>query len=197
MFLSRLTLTDGTIAKNWVANAYRVHQRLTKACDNRGRILFRIEESPARPITLLVQTEVEPEWEAAFHDLDIFGRAPEIREFELKLSLGTRYAFRLLANPTVCRDGRRLGVFKEPKQRDWLVRKMEGAGARVLDAAVCDLGFVRSHKGTGQTGQTHLAIRFDGILQCDDPARLSEGVRAGIGAAKGYGFGLLSLAHAR
>jgi CRISPR system Cascade subunit CasE len=43
---------------------------------------------------------------------------------------------------------------------------------------------------------THHAVRFDGLLVVTDPERLRHALRAGIGSAKGFGFGLLSLARA-
>lgn len=41
-----------------------------------------------------------------------------------------------------------------------------------------------------------LAVRFDGLLEVTDPGKFLETLRAGIGSAKGFGFGLLSLAPA-
>ena len=37
-------------------------------------------------------------------------------------------------------------------------------------------------------------VRFDGVLQVTDVGALVEAVRGGIGPAKAFGFGLLSLA---
>lgn len=41
------------------------------------------------------------------------------------------------------------------------------------------------------------AVRFDGHLVVTDPVAFAEAVTAGIGRAKAYGCGLLSLAAAR
>lgn len=41
---------------------------------------------------------------------------------------------------------------------------------------------------------THLGVQFDGLLQVVDPARLLETIRDGVGSAKGFGYGLLSVA---
>jgi CRISPR system Cascade subunit CasE len=49
---------------------------------------------------------------------------------------------------------------------------------------------------SAQGGQTHVPVLFEGVLRVNDPAKLIEAVRNGIGSAKGYGFGLLSLAPA-
>lgn len=40
----------------------------------------------------------------------------------------------------------------------------------------------------------HFGVRFDGLLCVTDPETLVEAVRQGIGPAKAFGFGLLSLA---
>ena len=40
------------------------------------------------------------------------------------------------------------------------------------------------------------SVRFEGLLEVTDPERFLQTVREGIGAAKGFGFGLFSLAPA-
>ena len=40
----------------------------------------------------------------------------------------------------------------------------------------------------------HLAVRFEGVLQVVDPVAFQQTLRRGIGSAKGFGFGLLSIA---
>ena len=54
------------------------------------------------------------------------------------------------------------------------------------------------HFGTknGHTDGRFFAMRFDGLLGVTDPVQFLEALRAGIGSAKGFGFGLLSLAPA-
>ena len=42
----------------------------------------------------------------------------------------------------------------------------------------------------------HFGVRFDGTLQVTDARALARAVRDGIGPAKAFGFGLLSLAPA-
>ena len=43
---------------------------------------------------------------------------------------------------------------------------------------------------------TIASVLFDGILQVEDAVRLGEALRTGIGRAKSYGQGLLSVASA-
>lgn len=60
----------------------------------------------------------------------------------------------------------------------------------------------RSNRRTPQDPKTpkdavsHFGVRFDGTLTVTDPGALRAAVRDGIGPAKAYGFGLLSLAPA-
>ena len=48
--------------------------------------------------------------------------------------------------------------------------------------------------GRAKRDLTLFGVRFDGVLAVTDPDALTGAVRQGIGPAKGFGFGLLSLA---
>ena len=97
-------------------------------------------------------------------------------------------------------NGIRLGLVHEEDQRAWLERKGQQHGFRVLRLAVAPEGMQVGHQPVRQEQPrrlAHVAVRFEGLLQVTDPALLSEAVRAGIGSAKSFGFGLLSLAPPR
>lgn len=205
MYLSRLTLSQSVRAQQWASNSYRVHQRLMMACDGDRRLLFRIDVGAAgraeRPVTILVQSTAAPNWDVAFGEgFPVLARPPETRSYVPTPETGRRYRFRLLANPVVCRSetgrdrGRRVGLLREEEQRTWLDRKLQAAGLEIVDLTVLDLGMVKSRKGSDTPSQTHLAVRFDGIVRCVDSDLLSAACAAGIGPAKGYGFGMLTLA---
>jgi CRISPR system Cascade subunit CasE len=135
-------------------------------------------------------------------------------------------SFRLRANPTK-RLGRgaeknaskRIGLYTEDEQLAWLVRKGEQHGFRVLQAQVSRDGKIKDEKKVKRPDTNAdapsvaeedksdlpkdvyklelLSVQFDGILQVTDPNKLVAAVETGIGSAKGFGFGLLSLAPAR
>ena len=207
MFLSVLEIdSQAHIARTWLSNPYRVHQRLALAFPNTpsGRVLFRIEGEWSPP-RIIVQTEVEADWQAAFQQFAVLSSRPQQKPLEIRVSSGDILRFRLLANPTKrlsagCPgakvDGPRVGLFKEADQRGWLERKAAGAGFVPLAVEVRPLSTVVSRKNPSKdhSRQSHLAVQFDGLLQVTDPGKLCEAVQAGIGTAKGYGFGLLSLA---
>jgi CRISPR system Cascade subunit CasE len=196
MYLSRLRLDITRIATLWASNPYRVHQRLMMACDGDPRLLFRIDDT-SEGTQVLVQSHVEPNWSFAFGDFAVLRCPPEHKAFDLRLQPGRHYRFRLLANPTVKRNGNRLGLFKEDDQRAWLTRKLETAGAKLVGCVAAPRGLQRcKNSAQGEQVQTHFAVLFEGVLQAQDPEQLTKTVECGIGAAKGYGFGLLSLAPA-
>jgi len=210
MYLSRLTLNRSRAALNWLSNPYRVHQRLKMACDGDPRVLFRIEEKPEGNAQILVQSHTEPNWDMAFADLSVLLGPPEYKHFDPHLSAGHTYRFRLLANPTAIKTSekdngekkkQRLGLLREEDQRAWLERKLNTAGAELIGCTVISCGMQRSYKSKANSEsegkrQTHLAVLFEGILRVKEPGKLIAALEAGIGPAKGFGFGLLSLAPA-
>jgi CRISPR system Cascade subunit CasE len=195
LYLSRLILAENRIASLWVSNPYRVHQRLMMACEGDPRLLFRIEKNE-RQTMILAQTQHPPIWEKAFSDFDVLSIKPETKEFEPKLMTDENYHFRLLANPSIKRDGKRLGIIKEEDQLTWLTRKIGQSGAELQGCMVQPNGIMHSSRNPrkDESQQSHLAVLFDGLLQVKDPEKVAEVIANGIGSAKGYGFGLLSLA---
>ena len=207
MYLTRLSLNHTRIAIQWAANPYRVHQRLKMGCEGDPRLLFRIEET-ALGAYILAQTHHAPSWSMAFDDFMVLDGPPEMKSFELKLQAGRAYQFRLLANPSVKKTvsgedqeekKTRLGLVSEEAQLAWLRRKLEAAGAEVVSVQAASRGLTRSSKNPAKDEhtQTHLSVLFEGVLLAKEPEMLEQAVRQGIGPAKGYGFGLLSLAAAR
>jgi CRISPR system Cascade subunit CasE len=175
---------------------------------------------------IVVQSAIEPDWEYAFHNAPEFLAAkPKVQPFNPSFAPGQRLRFRLRANPTkkvgtaskVNRlagqkdPGQRLALLREEDQLAWLLAKGAAGGFRIPGAwretasgqrvpnfrvETAPEGWVRCGKDGHRDGR-FLAVRFDGLLEVDDPERFQQTVAAGIGSAKGFGFGLLSLAPAR
>ncbi len=187
--------------------AYQTHRSILKALPDplppQERVLFRREDvrpnelSPAM-LRLLVQTQLEPDWRdfAADHEHGLL-EAPKVRLYQPTFYAGQLLVFRLLANPTIKRDGRRLGLLREAEQIEWLLRKEEAGGFAVdLDSLrVTGRGFLRDNTGKGQSVSL-LAVQFDGVLSVTDEAMFGQTIQNGIGSGKGLGCGLLSVARA-
>ncbi len=122
------------------------------------------------------------------------------------LTTGDTWAFRLRANPT--HSGRkttdsertqRFGHLTAPQQLAWLTTRCAGAGFEVPvgalgqpDAAVVHREVVRfNRRGTAVTLTT---ATYEGRLTVGDPTALRRTLTHGLGPAKGYGCGLLTLA---
>ena len=195
MYLSRLLLTPSRVTNGWLSNPYRVHQRLMMACGGDPRMLFRIEWDDSAP-RILVQSQQPPDWPAAFADFHVLAQPIEVKAFDLRLFAGQTLRFCLVANPTIKRDGRRLGLLNETEQQAWLDRKLKGSGAEMAGCRVISLGLQHSRKKADDSEPVHLLVRFEGLLRVTDPEKLVSAVSAGIGPAKGFGCGLLSLARA-
>ncbi len=205
LFLSRIYLNPmSRLARRNLVSPYEMHRTVMMAFPDNfdGRILFRCE-SPVRqscPI-LYVQADYEADWEF-LRTLDGYlapstnGNCnPAQKAFSPKLRSGDQYIFRLLANPTVKRDGKRLALYREEDQLRWLERKMKASGARSLEVRSSRSELYR-FRDKEDRKVAMLGVEFNGILEVDSPDLLSQALAEGIGSGKGFGFGLLSLIRA-
>jgi len=195
MYLARLILNNSHLAVSWVSNPYRVHQRLLMAYDGDPRLLFRIDNI-GETTQIIVQSHKEPNWDSFGETFRVLTQSPEYKLYDPRLIINCHYRFRLLANPTIKRDGKRLGLLNEADQCAWLDRKLTAAGATVKDCMSKPLGIQQSSKNPHKEAaiQSHFAVLYEGVLLVNDPIRLIQAIDNGIGSAKGFGFGLLSLA---
>ena len=212
MYLSRLILNPrNRRVQREVAQPYQMHRSLMRAFpddlkEGDERVLFRLEPGRNGALTLLVQSWTLPDWSwlaeprARGYLLPVGEPNPAVKEFDLQLHKGQTLAFRLRANPTARRTfddkKRRVGLYREEEQQAWLERKGEQGGFRLVSARTSGQDDVGDRiKGNQGTHRLKLAsVQFDGLLQVTDPDLLRQTVRQGIGSAKGFGFGLLSLA---
>ena len=173
-------------------------------------------QEPDRPSSMghgraviLVQSAIEPDWDYAFHNAcHLLAARPETRVLDMTFSPDEVCCFRLRANPTAkmrvradrspARNGVRVGLYTEDEQLAWLQRKAQAGGFSVVSCHIVPEGKVLSRKGgeAPEDRMQHLAVRFDGVLRVTDPDCLLNTLRNGIGSAKAFGFGLLSLARA-
>lgn len=143
-----------------------------------------------------------------------------------RLRIGQVLRFRLRANATkrIARPidgnealiGKRVAVLREEEQLAWLMRRAaerekgtpggfellmwqmwkSGGQSRTMPClAICPEGMQVGRRQEQQL--THFAVRFDGLLRITDPDCFRATLIAGIGPAKAFGFGLLSVAPVR
>lgn len=205
LFLSRIYLNSmSRLARRDLVSPYEMHRTVMRAFPDKydGRVLFRCE-SPAQqrcPI-LYVQSDREADWDF-LNALDGYlaqladSRAnPAQKSFLPIMSAGGKYFFRLHANPSVKRDGKRLALYREEDQSRWIGRKLEAVGARVLEMHQPRGELFRFQDKEGRK-VAMLGVEFNGLLEVTSPDLLSQALADGIGSGKGFGFGLLSLIRA-
>lgn len=174
--------------------------------------LFRIDPLPGGRAMILVQSAAWPDWDYAFQNAHLLAAPPQRKSFNLNLTRGQSLRFRLVANPTRRLSKHSLEADGQPiKEKwigkrvpvrvdqlfEWLARQAEPAGFSVeKDSTIVQPGYIYVNKKKKQDGNGHRlrSVRYDGILQVTDPARLQETIIQGIGPGKAFGFGLLSLA---
>lgn len=175
-----------------------------------GRVLWRVDQT--RPHTWLYV--VSPERPDLTHLVEQAGW-PSIDTVQTRsylalldsLEKGDRWAFRLTANPT--RSARRedsdrsqrFGHVTARQQLTWLTDRVDSWGVRLPETEHGPAVVLRSRR-TWQFRRDGARVTlsmatFDGELVVDDPTRLRTALTAGIGPAKAYGCGLMTLAPVR
>jgi len=202
MYLSLLSLDRmhrGTM--RLLSNVYLLHKGIMSGFARYGdglRVLFRVEpEIDDRVVRLLVQSERSPSWEPFAE------RRPclvdvRVKEFSPVFRPGNSYRFRLRANPVVKRNGKRYGLIRDETLEEWLRKKESALGLRFRSLLALDEGYVTGHKeGNGHSQRINIkTARFEGVVSVSEPHLLLKALSGGIGPAKAFGCGLLSLGRA-
>ena len=204
MYLSQLRLNPANgAARRDLADPYQMHRTLSRvfadgADTQPGRFLWRLERPGlmGEAGALLVQSAAPGHWSVLG---EIPGYAATLHadkpvDNEKWVLAGRHYRFRLAANPTVTRDGKRLGLLKEEEQLAWLGRQAQRGGFDIVGAVCSGCDRINVPYGSGGTRLTVTRVLFDGELIAREPAALHRALQSGIGHAKALGLGLLSLA---
>lgn len=200
MYLSKVMI-HGSISRN----PYEIHRALWRLfpedADAERDYLFRVERFNQQQAEVLMLSCREPLVQ------DVSGtKLLASRDFPLKLSAGQRLRFLLTANPvkTITDENGRLNARGEVKKcrvpliheeewRIWLERKL--AGCAELENLIAEkrppMNFRKAKEK--QAGKIQ-PVNFQGVLLVKNPSGLSELIVSGIGPAKAFGCGLLSLA---
>lgn len=196
MILSRLTFDPlNRSAMKTTGDIYRLHEAVMsgfKAYDNHPRVLFRVEpEWSNAGIHILVQSTVAPDWS----DLKESGKgltSHQVKSFKPILKEGLYLRFRLRANPAVKRNGKRYGLIRDDALEAWMLKWEDSMGVKISSFNVIDEGYLSGFKNKDEIRIK--TARFDGGLQVLNPDKLMNKIIEGIGPAKGFGCGLLSIA---
>jgi len=189
--------------------------------ENRCDLLFRVEPWRGGATVVLVQTREDPQGWTQLPPGYLLHPC-ESKCVDLAPVAGQRLRFRLRANPTkrvasgnerlgASMAGKRIGLISEAEQVRWLLRKAEAAGFHIpgewlkanrpeTDEPVLIPNFRvevipegRARNAKPGHGGEFLAVRFEGTLVVTDAEKFRAALASGIGSAKAFGFGLLSV----
>ena len=170
-----------------------------------GRPLWRIDtDDPLRPALYLLSEErpdlTHVEEQAGWPSSPTVQSARCEPLFD-SLRDGQTWAFRLKANPThraQIRDRSQIVAHVTVAQQvEWLVKRSEGLGIKVTEAAAPTFDVVAREmlRFRRESATVTLGVAtYEGQLVVSDREALVAAMRAGIGRAKAYGCGLLTLA---
>lgn len=204
MYLSKLILNSShPQARRDLGSAYEMHRTLSRVFAPNAetppvRFLWRLERRgdflPSS--TVLVQAAVPANW----RELEMFpDYASEIQgnkavDLCSLIQAGWRYRFRLLANPTVTRAGKRHGLSREEDQLEWLRRQGERHGFAVHGCVRGATERLQVRHGGSALRITLDAALFEGQLEATEADLLRQALLQGLGHGKAMGLGMLSVA---
>ena len=194
-----LYLSKCRLNSNRPVNPYELHRMIWSLFpdrpDDSRDFLFRVENyGKPGPQMIFVQSQIQPA--PAHGSLTIL----DSKVFSPKLIKGQHLRFLIRANPTKrindpnksSNQGKvRVPLIDEKEMKDWLQRQLADI-AIISEIAVSRQDKIYFRK-KNHAGKLATAI-FQGILQVEDSWLLVDKLKTGIGPAKAFGCGLLSLA---
>ena len=209
MYLTKLTLNlRSAQARRDLGDAYEMHRTLVRAFvadshSNPPRFLWRLEANTKLAAAadevngpaLLIQSEAPADWSILERLPGYLQHRAETKNVELAhlVRLHRHYRFRLLANATICRKGKRLALLKQEEQTAWIERQGDRHGFRIQSVSVSPHDLLTS-SASGKASICVQRVCFEGYLEVLQPAVFENALVAGIGPAKAFGCGLLSVA---
>ncbi|PKT72334.1 type I-E CRISPR-associated protein Cas6/Cse3/CasE [Streptomyces populi] len=163
-------------------------------------LLYRLEESDTSTTLLVQAARLDPaRLPVGYGAAEVKSLAPMFSA--LRKGLAVRY--RIVVNPakrerlpleTKNKHGKIIALSGADADQWWL-RRAADAGLQLHVLTPTNLEPARP-RGTQTPSIRHSLLRYDGTATVTDPTALTEAVLTGIGRAKPYGAGLLSLAPA-
>lgn len=210
LYLSRLRLnTRSETVMADLLDVQLMHQRsLTGFPDILGLgvgrdahgVLWRVDTSPAGSM-LIVQSLTPPQWTRLPEDYCVHQpRVDDIGAFRRVLRPGHRLAYRIAANAVHLKKnpgGTRRPLRRRHEQLAWIRQAAEHGGFRLLGdttIAVPPPHTGNRIKDNQVTPLTIQPVNYQGHLEIVDPEKFWTTMETGIGPAKAYGCGMLSLA---
>lgn len=224
MYLTRFHFSARSQSgQKYLRNPGRIHAAVYKSLpdpvciDGKSRPLWRVDlNDPAKPVLWVVSGD-KPNLDELAKEAGriVDGRAYETRSYTTlldQLAEGQRYAFRFAGNPVhsarkspESEKTQRFGHVTVAQQTEWFCRRAEVNGFKFVEDAAGELaiGVVGRRRevffGSEEKGRHRVVIsvaEFAGQLEVTDVELFRNALTTGIGHARAYGCGLLTVAPA-
>ena len=185
MYLTRVRLSNFELAALQGGDTYRWHQLLCKSFNQtreEAEYLFRADLKKTG-VEILMQSPVEPEAQ----DWGVW----ETKRIPDNYLSFKHYKFRLKLCSDVREDNKTVRTVSDPQEAyEWLAYHQEKCGFKILNL-VSTSNKVYSMMEDKMI--QHGCLDYSGLLEVTDIEKFKNTVLKGIGRAKAFGFGLLSL----
>jgi CRISPR system Cascade subunit CasE len=206
VYLTRLQINMASYETMRVMNSQeRLHALVEKAIEGQAeRGLWRLDTLNGDTYLMLLSGQM-PDLRDAQRQIGFANRPAESRDYSpllARIQQNSTWHFRLTANPTQSiqtekgERGRVKAVTTAPGQREWLLRQADKHGFALFEDSfdVVQSEWKKFFKA-GERGRpvTLLQATFEGVLQVTDAEAFRWALLHGLGRAKAYGMGLLTV----
>jgi len=208
LFLSRIELDLGLNATRRALSSPQILHAAVEGCfpdlEIKYRKLWRLDNLQGKLFLLLVSHK-EPDFSLftqQFSSKDMKSETKKYQPFINKIQTGGNYRFRLRANPVhnVSTENRTRGkVYAHvtvAQKQDWLVKKAATNGFKLNEDwfSVVETDYMRFKRDKKEEPIVISTAVFEGKLEVIDSSIFAQTLIQGIGRAKAYGCGLLTVA---
>ncbi|MBQ8514161.1 MAG: type I-E CRISPR-associated protein Cas6/Cse3/CasE [Ruminococcus sp.] len=207
MYLSRMKLDLSRRQTMKALASPNLFHGAIESCETEGRTrkLWRIDTLGGAPY-LLILSEQKLDFSPAAQQFctDTAVESKCYDQFLERITEGSRWRFRLCANPTIqrkCGDerGKVMAHITAAFQEEWLKKqaKKHGFSLNAEEFLVTGSQWYNFRKGSDRQNVRMLAVTYEGILTVMDADAFRKALTQGIGREKAYGMGLLTIAGIR
>lgn len=215
MFLTHMPLNpERRSTRELLSSPQRIHAAVLSAfppgSGSQGRILWRLDAPERHRLDLYLVSPFSPSLEAmadqAGWPTQPVWRTADYLPFLDRLEGDQEWVFRLRANPvrSVRPDeggrGKRVALFEEQAQVEWLLGRAPSNGFEVVagqhgpNVRVTERRTERFRRSGSDRPVTLSTAAYEGVLRVTEPSLMRSVLTQGLGSAKGYGCGLMTLA---
>lgn len=202
MYISKIYLDNRKQATTKALYNRGIMHSTLEGCFDGGRQhpLWRVEKIGGRFIMLVISRDA-PDFSSLVGQIGDERVMPQTKSYDNYLENGVRQGdlmrFRLTANPTIKKDGKRIPLNMKRTENhdycatDWLRDRLNDHGAELISG---EISVFEKHKiRRNQKTITLVSADFDGELKVVDRDKFVDALKNGIGHGKAYGCGMITV----